>query len=70
MATTDKNWRQKEAREMFRMVVNSLLMRLPEGKMPEIEPILEVAKKVVDRAFQNYPPEGEAEPTKLDFEGE
>ncbi len=65
--TTNAMWEQKEKREMFRMVVNSLFMRLPEGKMPEIEPILGVAHQVVDRAFKNYPSPEEENQTDLEF---
>ena len=53
---SDALWNAKEKRELFCKAVNSLLMRLPEGKMPEIEAILETAKKITDKVFENYPP--------------
>ena len=66
--TTNEMWSQKEKRELFCKTINSILMRCGEDKLPNIEPILGIAKKVVDMAFVNYPsPEDEAEPTNLEF---
>ncbi len=72
MATNNKMWEQKEKRELFAKCVNSILMHLPEGKIPEndflLDIVLEAAKKVIDTAFENYPsPEDESEPSELDF---
>ena len=65
---TDKGWLSKEKRELFAKCVNTLLMRLPEGKGGDMKYILGIAKEAVDTAFRLYPnsPEGD-EPVEMDF---
>lgn len=64
----DKGWLAKEKRELFAKCVNSLLMRLPEGKGADMAYILKTAQEAVDKAFELYPNESdESEPTNLDF---
>lgn len=66
--TTNKMWELKEKRELFCKTINSILMRCGEDKLPNIDPILDIAKKVVDKAFTNYPsPEDENEPVEMEF---
>ena len=69
MMTDDKKiWKPKEQRELFCKCVNTILMRCGEDKLPNIEPILEIAKKVTDKAFTNYPsPVDENESVEVDF---
>lgn len=51
----DVDWLSKEKREMFRTVVNSFIIKSGSEKDPIIEKILEIAKQVVDKAWENYP---------------
>lgn len=56
MQYTDKDKKdfiQKEARELFCKAVNSILMTKTDE---DIEKIIEKAKKIVDKAFEFYPP--------------
>ena len=64
----ETNWQKKEARELFANCVNSLLMRLPEGKGADMDYILKTAQQAVDTAFKLYGNEPEEnEPANLDF---
>jgi len=66
--TTNKMWEAKEKRELFCKTINSILMQCSKDELPNIDPILEIAKKVVDRAFANYPsPEDETQPVSMNF---
>ena len=46
------DWISKEKRELFSKAVNSYLMRTDT---PDIDKVLEIAKKIIDRAFELYP---------------
>jgi len=53
MANDKQMWEAKEKRELFCKSVNTMLMRA-DGDEVKIDIILEMAKMVVDRAFENY----------------
>jgi len=47
---TEEQWAQKEKRDLFIRVFNTCLM---QGK--ETDEALDISKKAVDKAFENYP---------------
>lgn len=62
-------WLRKEARDLFTRVVNTIIMRGEENKLPDADKICDVAKKITDKAFENYPePEEETKTDKNEFE--
>ena len=63
----DKNWTQKDKRELFCKTINCLLMRLPEGKGADMKYIIDVAKEAVNKAFELYPNEEEEKETNFSF---
>lgn len=63
----DENWIQKEKRELFCKVVNCFIMKTGADKDPKIDVVLNIAKTVVDKAFETYPNEEEEKETEVDF---
>lgn len=63
----EKNWQMKEKRELFCKCVNCYIMKSGADKDPVIDTILPIAKKVVDKAFVNYPNEEEEKETQINF---
>lgn len=59
-------WGAKQARELFCKSANSVLLRQPEGKAPDMKVTLEIAKRIVDAAFEYYP-EDESGEEEVEF---
>ncbi len=68
----EKNWEKKEQRELFCKTVNSIIMNQKLGKGSDviaIEEILDMSKKVVDKAFALYPSEEEDKEVDFKYNG-
>ncbi len=59
--TADNNkereyWVGREKRELFCKATNTLFMSQdPKTQLKPLDDLLEIAKRIVDRAFENYP---------------
>ena len=62
--TKEVDWKSKEQRELFCKTINSYIMKSGSEKDPIIEKVLDIAKQVVDKAFENYPDKNEREEEK------
>ena len=62
----EKNWQQKEKRELFCKCVNTFIMKTGSDKDPIMEKVMEYAQMVVDKSFSTYPNE-EEEGEEKDF---
>jgi len=54
----NNKWDKKQARELFCKTVNTLLMN---GQNIDVDEALKIAKKVVDKVMELYPPEDQNE---------
>ena len=57
----ETDWLSKEKRELFSKAVNSYLMKTDT---PDIDKVLEIAKKIINRAFELYPDKNDTEEEK------
>ena len=55
-STEKVDWLSKEKRELFSKAVNSYLMKTDN---PDIDKVLEIAKQIIDKAFELYPDKNE-----------
>lgn len=58
---SNKEWQQKEKRDLFIRVVNTLFMSGDKTSIKTAEEIIKTAKTITDKAFEFYPPPEVAE---------